>query len=199
MSFNRMIPHRYLAAGLCALLLAVLAPVAASSQEGITCGMVETSVGPQFWGACPRKGPAPAPQPDVWGAVAVPSSLATRPGFSYNYRSEQGAKQGAMENCASKGGKDCKVVVTVADVCVAVAISKPERIYTVGGPIGASNVANDGAMLKCQRAGGHSCAVTTSFCADGINHTVNVDTAYSNGNAIMVAPGQASPAFGRRK
>ncbi|HEY2751689.1 DUF4189 domain-containing protein [Phenylobacterium sp.] len=116
----------------------------------------------------------------------------TPPGFSYNYPNERDAKDGALENCARKGGKNCKIAVTVADVCVAVAMSTHERVQVVGGPIGAANFAGSGAMLKCQRAGERSCKVTTSFCADGVNHTVNASTVFSNGNPIAVAPGQAS-------
>ncbi|MBZ5606068.1 MAG: DUF4189 domain-containing protein, partial [Acidobacteriia bacterium] len=77
---------------------------------------------------------APPPLPDVWGAIAVsPSALVQ--GHSWNYKSEEEARQRALKECAaSTVAKDCKVVVTVADVCVALAISKPERIYTIGGP-----------------------------------------------------------------
>jgi hypothetical protein len=190
--------RKMLPVGLFAFLLVELVPFAAESQEGVNCGMVETPNGPEFWGACRGTTRQAPPKPDVWGAIAVALNF-TLPGFAYNYPTEAGAKQGALENCASKGGKSCKVAVTVADVCVALAMSTPEKIQVVGGPIGAANYASSGAMLKCQRAGGHSCKVTTSFCADGINHTMNASTVYSNGNPIAVAPGQTDAGFGRRR
>jgi hypothetical protein len=114
--------------------------------------------------------PAPPPLPDVWGAIAVsPSSLDY--GSSWNFKSEKDAAARAMQECQkSTGAKDCKVAVTVADVCVALAMSKPDKIFAIGGPTGAANYASGNATLHCQRAGGKSCAIITSFCADGIRH-----------------------------
>jgi hypothetical protein len=114
--------------------------------------------------------PPPPPLPDVWGAIAVsPSTLLV--GNSWNYKSEEDSAARALKECqaAAKVG-DCKVVIKVADVCVSLAISKPEKVYAVGGPTGAISYANGNAMLHCQRAGGRSCAVVTSFCADGVRH-----------------------------
>jgi Domain of unknown function (DUF4189) len=117
--------------------------------------------------------PAPLPLPDVWGAIAVsPSTL--RAGGGWNYKHEEEAAKRALQECqsASRAG-DCKVVVTVADVCVSLAISKPEKVYAVGGPTGAANYANGNATLMCQRAGGRSCEISLSFCADGIRHEIS--------------------------
>jgi Domain of unknown function (DUF4189) len=114
--------------------------------------------------------PSPPPLPDVFGAIAVSASTLSY-GTSWNYKSKQDADARALQECEkSTSAKDCKIVVTVADVCVALATSKPERVFGVGGPIGASNYAAGNATLKCQRAGGKSCVVNTQFCADGIKH-----------------------------
>jgi hypothetical protein len=43
----------------------------------------------------------------------------------------------------------------------------------LASPTGATNFASGNATLQCQRAGGHSCQIAVSFCADGINHVVN--------------------------
>ena len=109
-------------------------------------------------------------QADVWGAIAVsPSTLLE--GHSWNFKSEAGASNRALTECrAVTKAHDCKVVITVADVCLSLAISKPEKVYGVGGPGPGVNYANGNATLHCQRAGGRSCAVVTSFCADGILH-----------------------------
>jgi Domain of unknown function (DUF4189) len=120
---------------------------------------------------CMRSAPGrPAPvQADVWGAIAVsPTTLLH--GHSYNYLSEEEAARMAVEDCHEKGPRDCKVAVTVADVCVALATSKPEHIYRIGGPTGNVTVASGNGMLMCQRAGGRSCYIDLTFCADGINH-----------------------------
>lgn len=127
----------------------------------------------RFTGACNGNGatPAAAEQPDVWGAIALsPSTLAS--GNAWNYRSAAEAASRATAECRKSGASDCKVVVTVADHCVALAISKAENIYTVGGPVGAANYADGGALLRCQRAGGKNCTIDLSFCADGIRHVV---------------------------
>lgn len=113
----------------------------------------------------------PQPLPDVWGAIAISTSL--KWGISWNYKSEADAKAAALKSCkAVSNVKDCKIAVTVADVCVSLALSKPERLYAVGGPTGAVNYADMNANLHCQRAGGRSCAIATSFCADGIRHVL---------------------------
>jgi hypothetical protein len=122
-----------------------------------------------------RRPPPPPPLPDVWGAIAV-SSTTLMSGTSWNYRSEAAASQRALTECRATRASDCRVVVTVADVCVSLAISKPEKVYAVGGPIGAANFSDGNAMLRCQRAGGRACTISTSFCADGIRHVVRDQT-----------------------
>jgi len=127
---------------------------------------------------CMRGSSKPAsPLPDVWGAIALsPSTLDY--GTSWNYKSEKDAASRALQECQkSTSAKDCKLVVTVADVCVALALSKPEKVFAVGGPTGAVNYAAGNATLKCQRAGGKTCAVSTSFCADGIKHETKLPSA----------------------
>ena len=124
--------------------------------------------------------PAPPPKPDVWGAIAVSSSTLYA-GSSWNYSSEADAAKRATAECRASGASDCRVVVTVADVCVALATSKAEKVYAVGGPIGAANYADGGAVLKCQRAGGRNCTVDVSICADGIRHVTGQKNAVPAG------------------
>src|SRR5665213_2442826 len=93
---------------ICVLGFAILAPFTAAAQEGVTCGMVETPQGPEFWGACPKQGNQrqSAPEPDVWGAIAVsPSTLVY--GAAWKFPSEQAAKDWALKDCAKKGPRDC--------------------------------------------------------------------------------------------
>jgi hypothetical protein len=137
--------------------------------------------------------PAPPPLPDVWGALAIsPSTL--KWGASWNYHDEAAASQNALSRCRASGSGDCKLAVTVADVCVSLATSPAQKVYSIGGPIGAANFADDAAVLKCKRAGGQACAVSTSFCADGVQHVLTGHTVLSNGNPIFVPDGPGSPA-----
>ena len=64
-------------------------------------------------------------------------------------------------------------------------------------PSGAANIAEDAALARCRRAGGKTCALTTSFCADGVRHNLNGHTNFSNGNPIFVhdGPPQVLPIF----
>ena len=128
--------------------------------------------------------PGPPPKPDVWGALALsPSTLDW--GTSWNSKSESDASELARQQCTAKGAHDCKILKTVADVCLSLVTSPGEKVFTVGGPIGASNIAEEAALARCQRAGGKSCALTTSFCADGVRHVLNGHTTFSNGNPIF--------------
>ncbi len=113
----------------------------------------------------------PPPLPDVFGAIAIATNLDW--GTAWNYESEAAAKAEALRQCKTISHRnDCKIAVTVADVCVSLSISKANRLYAIGGPIGAVNYAEANGTLHCQRAGGKACVVATSFCADGIRHTV---------------------------
>jgi hypothetical protein len=132
----------------------------------------------------------PPPKPDVWGAIAVSSALDW--GTSWNFNSQAAGDAEALRRCKlSAKGKPCKLAVSVADVCVSLVLSKPQGIYTIGGPIGAMNFADDNGSLKCQRAGGKACVVATSFCADGEKHVLQGRTVFSNGNPIFVPNGQS--------
>lgn len=118
----------------------------------------------------------PPPEPDVWGSIAISTSL--KWGISWNFKSKEAAEAAAMARCKTASSvHDCKVAVTVADVCVSLALSAPQRLYAIGGPTGAVNYADANANLHCQRAGGKSCVIATSFCADGIRHIVPMNDA----------------------
>jgi hypothetical protein len=132
--------------------------------------------------------PGPPPKPDVWGAVAV-SATTLDWGSSWNSKSESDASGFAQRQCAAHGAQDCKLVKSFPDVCLSLVISPGEKIFTVGGPIGASNIAEDAALAKCRRAGGKACTLRSSFCADGLRHILDGHTTFSNGNPIFVHQG----------
>ena len=112
----------------------------------------------------PSQGPSKV---DAWGAVAAsPTTLAS--GNSWNFASREDAHARALKECADNGARDCKVVAAVANDCVAYAASMPEKVYGVSGAVRTTKVAKGDALAQCQRAGGRSCVVDVSFCADGV-------------------------------
>jgi hypothetical protein len=107
------------------------------------------------------------PKLDYWGAIAM-SPRTLNYGNTWNNGSRQDATAAAMEACASKGARDCKVVAAVANVCVAYAASLPEKVYGVSGAVRTNKVASSDALAQCRRAGGRVCEVNVSLCADGV-------------------------------
>jgi hypothetical protein len=192
---ERVSQNRMRGAPLVLMILLSLITVLSASRPARAgpCGMVVTPTGDEFW-PCPNQSSSPQapPKPDVWGAVAVsPTTLIW--GNSWNYKSKEDAAAQALQHCrAIGGGNDCKVVLKVADVCVALAVSQSEKLYLIGGPTGATNFAAANAMLKCQKAGGRNCTVATSFCADGVKHVLEGHTEFSNGNPVFVPSGQST-------
>jgi hypothetical protein len=118
------------------------------------------------------------PLPDVFGAIAVDTSM--NYGTAWNYKSEDVAKTEALRRCKAVAQRsDCRIAVLVADVCISLSVSKINRLYAIGGPTGAVNYAEANSNLHCQRAGGKACVIATSFCADGIRHTVPLENGTS--------------------
>jgi hypothetical protein len=104
---------------------------------------------------------------DYWGAIAM-SPSALNYGNTWNYGSREDASAAALEACAAKGARDCKVVAAVANVCLAYAASALEKVFGVSGGVRSIKLASKDALAQCQRAGGRSCAVDVSFCTDGV-------------------------------
>jgi hypothetical protein len=166
-------------------------------QQRQSCILVNGDPDCMVWHPHGPPRPAPPPKPDVWGAIAVSTTLFW--GASWNKKTREEAERDALQRChAGAGESPCKIKVSVADVCVSLVISSKEHVATIGGPTGATNYAEAAATLRCQRAGGHSCKVMISFCADGGGRRdLKGHTEFSNGNPIFV-PGQATAAPGRR-
>jgi hypothetical protein len=172
--------------------LARVPAAAAQEEEGATSWVNRCNDALGYTGCANmmsgHKANAPPPKPDVWGAIAVsPSTL--RFAASWNYHSEAAASALALGQCQRYGARDCQVTA-VADVCVALIESQAEKVYFIGGPVGLSNFAEDAAMARCKRAGGKSCTVMTSFCAEGqARKILTGHTVESNGNPIFVPDG----------
>jgi hypothetical protein len=86
-----------------------------------------------------------------YAAVAVsPSTLAH--GSSAGTTSQVSVELGALQACQSAGGKDCKVVYSVVNQCVALAEKLNPNTYAYGiGPTREAAAAN--ALAECQKEG----------------------------------------------
>jgi len=96
-----------------------------------------------------------------WGAIAtdVPNHTG---GASLNQPTEDNAKQAAISNCVSNGGSDCKIVITYANMCVAmVAGGKglfPYRANTI-------DLAVQMGTKMCRDAGDTNCRARYTSCS----------------------------------
>ncbi|MGC1873024.1 MAG: DUF4189 domain-containing protein [Acidobacteriaceae bacterium] len=97
-----------------------------------------------------------------WAAIAVsPTTLVS--GTSHGQNSEDGARQLALRNCASRA-KDCKIVNWGSNTCFALAVSLHDIVY--GEDFGASRAqAASKALAQCRSGGGKSCFVQAAPCA----------------------------------
>ena len=111
-----------------------------------------------------NRGPTQAP--GIWGAVAVsPSTLAS--GSSWRYQSEKDAENQALRECslAMNAMRDCKVVGTFTNACVALATSPHENAWGFSGSKASIKSAVKSAMTQCQKYGGRSCKIVSKFCS----------------------------------
>jgi hypothetical protein len=158
---------------LCLLAAIAIAAFPAAAQEGATCGIVVTPDGTtQNWGPCPNQNTQQQPStPSLWGAIAWSRSTAGW-GVSWKFSTQQAAKDYAMGGCAKSGAKDCAVNTLIADnLCTALAISLPEKVFGIGLS-GVTDLASDTATYRCKAAGGKSCKIARSFCADGVTRVM---------------------------
>ncbi len=147
-------------AGICVLIVASLAPFTASSQEGISCGIVETSNGPMFAGAC-----KPGLSQRVilhWAAIAIANS-SLHVGASHGRNSEAEAKQVALQNCGG-AAQGCTVLNWGSNICFGLAVSRPDSSY-FQTPAESRPLAQAAALAGCRAAKGQACVIATTPCA----------------------------------
>jgi hypothetical protein len=145
-----------------------LAALPAAAQPGATCGIIVTPDGTtQDWGPCQgQNNPAPS-TPSVYGAIAISRSTMAY-GTAEKFSTQQAANDFAVKDCAKKGAKDCSLFQAFANnLCAALALSVPDKAASIGLS-GIMTFASSIATLRCQQAGGKSCVVAISFCADGV-------------------------------
>ena len=158
---------------LCLIAASAIVGIPAAAQEGATCGIVVTPDGTtQNWGPCPNQNlQQQPPTPSLWGAIAWSRTTAGW-GVSWKFSTQQAAKDYAMGQCAKSGAKDCTVNTLIADnLCTALAISQPEKVFGIGLS-GVTDTASDTATYRCKAAGGRSCKIASTFCADGVTRVM---------------------------
>lgn len=101
-----------------------------------------------------------------WGAIAEDKAAPSRPtGYAQATRTERGAKKVALENCQKKGGKNCEVIFTYNNKCVALADPTQggqESVIRIDRtPAGAKALA----AYECQSKNKQECKVVYSACS----------------------------------
>ena len=156
-------------AAICVLAIAILAPFAAAAQNGVTCGMVETPEGPQFWGACPGQGSRQQAPVYQWTAIAI-SKARLRTFTAWQAQSRYAAEKAALNVC-TKYAKDC-TIATSGPHCISFAVSTGNWAYGYGGAL--DDITSDHvALAQCAAHGGVKCIVTAHPCSDDgpVNNT----------------------------
>ena len=95
----------------------------------------------------------------AYGAIATNSAADV--GYSYNYDTEQQARDRALAECA-KHSKPCEVKNVIEDICVSVAWAKSGHAGWAGGRGQAKN--DQGALDGCRKSGATDCEIAVRFC-----------------------------------
>jgi hypothetical protein len=113
------------------------------------------------------QGPAALP-PGIWGAIAF-STATFQSGYSWGQQNGQSAGNAAASECyrVMNAMRDCPVVGTFSNACAALATSGKEGAWGYSGPFNSIRQAMENALERCQKGGGHSCAVVASLCSPG--------------------------------
>ncbi len=97
----------------------------------------------------------PVHQPKFAGLAFSESTM--RAGASHGQDSEAAAQRLALSNCERNGGRDCKILNTATDWCLALAVSESDATYGQDGGADRTGAAR-GALEQCRAAGGKECS-----------------------------------------
>ena len=100
---------------------------------------------------------------DLWTAISVSSSTLAW-GSSWGAQNRESAERAAQQHCAKTGAKDCKVEMWGQNMCLALAVSVPEKSWGVDSDRNGLR-AKAKALAWCQKSGGAHCTVPTWPCA----------------------------------
>jgi hypothetical protein len=165
---------------ICVLGFAILVPFTAAAQEGVTCGMVETPEGPQFWGPCPNQQSHAPVFSGTWYAAIAKSSSSPFWGASWHEKSQADAQRSALSRCNKGARADCKVVVQGVNNCISLAESIPEGTWGVA----VSELDRSGAVSQatnnCRKYGGRACRVVITPCGRSLSDEAQCIPYHSN-------------------
>jgi len=99
---------------------------------------------------------------DRWGALASGDGKVL--GFVIGTREEAEAKKLALADCVASGGKNCKVVTTFVNECVAVA-AKPGKANWASDDAGRPQVL-DSVKSQVMKMCGDDCKIVRQGCAE---------------------------------
>ncbi|NID06762.1 DUF4189 domain-containing protein [Luteibacter jiangsuensis] len=141
------------------------------AEDGCPPGQVPQSG--HGWKACVPMGSSPQPtgpgdtfrgpsRVARWTALAFGKSKGIL-GGGLNKASEDEAILGAMSDCATQGGTDCKIIGAVKNQCIAVAVGTT-RLATAEGPT--QMTAENQAVTECNKSDSTGCKPYYSTCTD---------------------------------
>jgi hypothetical protein len=112
----------------------------------------------------------PAAAENYFGAVAY-SFSGDKFGRSWNFETEQGAIDRAMQECREQGGSGCEIGVRVSNTCGAFAVPVTGGAMASSGSSWGFNTHDDAkarALAECKkRSSGRDCRVVGSTCNFG--------------------------------
>jgi hypothetical protein len=100
----------------------------------------------------------------TWYAAIAKSSASADWGASWREPSMAAATRDAQLSCVKAGGRDCKIVVSGANNCMSLAISRSDGFWASADSNYDRSTAISKAMNACQRVGGRQCAVVVTPC-----------------------------------
>jgi hypothetical protein len=109
---------------------------------------------PNASGSIPDPGPAWSTR---WGAIATADGVF---GVAHHASTAKKAERLAMKQCKAKGGKNCRVNLSFANQCAALAWGSG---FNIAKPAGDREQAESSALAQC-RAKANSCEVFYSGC-----------------------------------
>jgi hypothetical protein len=100
----------------------------------------------------------------TWYAAIAKSSSSINWGASWREPSMAAAVRDAQRSCERAGSRDCKIVVSGANNCMSLAISRRDGFWGSADSNTDRSMAISKAMNACRRVGGRQCSVVVTPC-----------------------------------
>ena len=109
-------------------------------------------------------GPRAAVFTGTWYAAIAKSTSTVDWGASWRETSLAVAVRDALHSCKKAGGRGCQIVVSGANNCMSLAISRGDGIWASADSNYDRSTAIGKAMNACRHAGGRQCAIVVTPC-----------------------------------